>query len=142
MSSTDSNIIKILQDRNGQKKTTYIQLLVILKQKRNVKEDTESECIKTGQKKGRFEIKVRHLVSQVRSILKTKILPELEIEAFRRRLTTPQETVEVLNHPVESSDVAPVIKIGVEQNHPGSDGSHQNNDTQRIRKMMQENLKS
>ena len=92
--------------------------------------------------KGRFEIKVRHLACQVRSILKTKILPELEIEAFRRKLTTSQETVKVLNHPVESSDVAPVTKIGVEQNHPGSDQSHQNNDTQRIRKTIQENLKS
>ena len=101
--------------------------------------------------KSRFEIKVRHLTCQVRSILKTKILTELEIEAFGWKLTTPQETFEVLieNHPIKSSDVTPVTKFGVEQNHPASDGgiedtdeSHQNDDTQRIRKMTQENLKS
>ena len=50
------------------------------------------------------------------------------------------------NSPVEGSDVTPVIKIGVEQNHPAADGGmvrtnelHQNDDTQRISIIMQEN---
>ena len=40
-------IIKLLQERNGQK-TTNLQSLVILKQKRMIKEDIENECTNTG----------------------------------------------------------------------------------------------
>ena len=50
------------------------------------------------------------------------------------------------NDPVEGSDVTPVTEIGVEKNHPAADDGmerndelHQNDDTQRIRRMMQEN---
>ena len=96
---------------------------------------------------GRFEIEEQHLTCQVRSILKTKKLSEVEIEALNQKVTTPQETVEVLikNDPVEDPDVTPVTESGVKQNHPAGDSGmeetdelHQNDDTQRIR-MMQEN---
>ena len=96
---------------------------------------------------GRFEIKEQHQVCQVRSILKTKKLSEVEMDALRRKVLTLQETVEVLieNDPVEGSDVTPVIVIGVEQNHPAAEGGmegadelHQHYFTQRIR-TMQEN---
>ena len=38
---------------------------------------------------GRFEIEKKLLAFQVRSILKTKKLSEVEIEALRRKVTTP-----------------------------------------------------
>ena len=41
-------VIKLLQKRNMQKKTTNLQSLVILKQKKKVKEDIENECSNTG----------------------------------------------------------------------------------------------
>ena len=41
-------VIKLLQERNGQKKSTNLQSLVILKQKRIVKENIENECTNTG----------------------------------------------------------------------------------------------
>ena len=75
-------------------------------------------------------------------------MSEVEIEALRLKVTTPPEPVEVLikNDPIEGSDVTPVIESEVEQNHPATDGSmevthelHQNNDTWRISRMMQEN---
>ena len=50
------------------------------------------------------------------------------------------------NDPDEGSDVTPEIKIGLEQNHPAADGCmegtdelHQNDNTQRLGQMMQEN---
>ena len=50
------------------------------------------------------------------------------------------------NGPFEGSDVTPAIEIGVEKNHPAADDGlerndelHQNADTKRIRRMMQEN---
>ena len=69
------------------------------------------------------------MACQVRSILKTKKLSEVKIEALRRKLMTPQELVEVLieNEPIDGSDITPVIEL------------NQNGDTQRIRIMMQEN---
>ena len=85
---------------------------------------------------------------QVRNILKTKKFLKVEIEALRRKVTTAQEPVKVLieNVTVDGSDVPPVIKIRVEQNHPAADGGmegtdelHQHDDTQRIRRMRQEN---
>ena len=94
------------------------------------------------------EIEEQHLACQVRNILKAKKLSEVEIEAWRWKVTTPQEPVEGLieNDPADGSDVTPVIEIGVEQNHPGVDGGmegtdelHQNGDTHRIRRMMQKN---
>ena len=75
-------------------------------------------------------------------------MSEVEIEALRQKVTTPEEPIEVLieNDPVYGSDIAPVIEIGVEQNHSAVDGDmdgtddlHKNDDTQRIRRMMQEN---
>ena len=96
---------------------------------------------------GRFEIKEQHQACQVRSILKTKKLSEVETEALRRKVLTLQETVEVLieNDSVEGSDVTPVIVIGVEQHHPAAEGGMEGADelnqhyyTQRIR-IMQEN---
>ena len=75
-------------------------------------------------------------------------MSEVEIEALRQKVTTLQETVKVLieNEPIEGSDVTPVIEIGVEPNHPAADGGmegtnelHQNDNTQRIRRMMKEN---
>ena len=73
---------------------------------------------------GRFDIEEQHLTCQVRSKLKTEKLSEVEIETLRWKVTTRQESVEVLieNDPVEGSDVTSVIEIGVEQNHPASDG--------------------
>ena len=77
-----------------------------------------------------------------------KKFSEVEIEALRRKVTTPQEIAEVLieNDPVEDSDVTPVIQTGVEKNHPAADGGmeetdelHLNDDSQRKRRMMQEN---
>ena len=81
---------------------------------------------------------MQHRACQVRSILKTKKLSEVEIEALRQNVTTPQETVEVLieNDTVKGSDVTTIIEIGVEQNHPAADGCmegtdelHQTDDT-------------
>ena len=95
-----------------------------------------------------LKAKEESLACQPRSISKTKKLSEVEIEALRLKVTTPPEPVEVLikNDPIEGSDVTPVIESEVEQNHPATDGSmevthelHQNNDTQRISRMMQEN---
>ena len=48
VSSADPVNIRLLQERNEQKKTTNLQSLVILKQKRKVKEDIEKECTNTG----------------------------------------------------------------------------------------------
>ena len=64
------------------------------------------------------------MTCQVRSKLKTEKLSEVEIETLRWKVTTRQESVEVLieNDPVEGSDVTSVIEIGVEQNQPASDG--------------------
>ena len=65
-------------------------------------------------------------------------MSEVEIEALRQKVTTPQETVEVLieNDTVKGSDVTTIIEIGVEQNHPAADGCmegtdelHQTDDT-------------
>ena len=70
------------------------------------------------------------------------------METLRQKVMNPQETVEVMieNDPVEGSDVTPTIEIVVEQNHPAADGGmdrtdelHQNDDTQGIRRVMQEN---
>ena len=47
LSSAGLVVIKLLQERNGQK-TTNLQSLVILKQKRMIKEDIENECTNTG----------------------------------------------------------------------------------------------
>ena len=60
------------------------------------------------------------MACQVGSILKTKKLSEVEIEALRKKVTIPQETVKELieNDPVEYSDVTTVIENGLEQNHP------------------------
>ena len=72
-------------------------------------------------------------------------MSEVEIEALSRKVTTPQEATEVLIEydPVEGSDVAPVIEVGVQQNNPAADGAmegtdelHQNDDTQSIRTMI------
>ena len=61
---------------------------------------------------------------------------------------TPQKPVEILieNDPVKSSDEPPEIEIGEGQNHPAADGGmegtdelHQNDDTERVRRMMHEN---
>ena len=63
-------------------------------------------------------------------------------------ITTPQEPVKLLieNDPVEGSDVIPVTETGVKQNYlaaedgmEGRDELHQNDDTQRIKSMIQEN---
>ena len=48
LSSAGPIVIKLLQEINGQKKTKNLQSLVILKQKRKVKEDIENQCINTG----------------------------------------------------------------------------------------------
>ena len=65
-------------------------------------------------------------------------MSEVEIEALRQKVTTPQETVEVLieNDTVKGSDVTTIIEIRVEQNHPAADGGmegtdelHQTDDT-------------
>ena len=73
---------------------------------------------------GRFDTEEQHLTCQIRSKLKTEKLSEVEIEALRWEVTTPEESAEVLieNDSVEGSDVTSVIEIGVEQNHPASDG--------------------
>ena len=47
LSSAGLVVIKLLQERNRQK-TTNLQSLVILKQKRMIKEDIENECTNTG----------------------------------------------------------------------------------------------
>ena len=54
---------------------------------------------------GRFEIERQYLAYQVRRILKTKKLSEVEIEALRQKVRTSQEIVEVLieNDPAEGS---------------------------------------
>ena len=97
---------------------------------------------------GSFEIEEQHLACQVRSILKTKKLPEFKIAALRRKVINQQKPIDVLieNDSVERSDATPVIEIRVEQNHPVADGGmegndelHQNDNTQRIRRMMQGN---
>ena len=81
-------------------------------------------------KEGRFEIEEKYLACRIRSILMTKKLSEIEIEALSLKVTTPQETVEVLieNHSVEDSDATPVIEIGVEQNHLAADGGMEETD--------------
>ena len=65
-----------------------------------------------------------------------------------QKVTTPQDPVEVLieNDPVQDFDVTPIIKSRVEQNHPaadsgkeGTDELHQNDDIQRIRRIIHEN---
>ena len=68
----------------------------------------------------RFETEEQHLACQVGSILKTKTSSEVEIEALRKKVTIPQETVKELieNDLVEYSDVTTVIENGLEQNHP------------------------
>ena len=73
---------------------------------------------------GRFDTEEQHLTCQIRSKLKTEKLSEVEMEALRWKVTTRQESVEVLieNDPVEGSDVTSVIEIVVEHNHPASDG--------------------
>ena len=48
LSSAGPVVIKLLQERNRQKKTTNLQSLVILKQKMKVKEDIENKCTNTG----------------------------------------------------------------------------------------------
>ena len=87
---------------------------------------------------GRFEIEKQNLGCQIRSILKNKRLSEIEIEAFRRKVRTPQEPAKMLieNDPVEGSNETSEIEIGVEKNHPAADGGmegtdelHQNDDT-------------
>ena len=42
---------------------------------------------------GRFDIEEQHLAYQVRSILKTKELSEVEIEALRQKVTTPYKNM-------------------------------------------------
>ena len=44
VSSAGPVVIKLLLERNGQRKTTNMESLVILNQKRKVKEDIENEC--------------------------------------------------------------------------------------------------
>ena len=46
------------------------------------------------------------------------------------KVTTPQETVEVLieNYPVKDSDVTPVDEVGVEQSHSVTDGGMEKTD--------------
>ena len=48
MNSAGPVVIKLLQERNGQKTTTSLQSLVILTQKRMLKDDIENECTNTG----------------------------------------------------------------------------------------------
>ena len=48
LSSAGPVVIKLLHERNRQKKTTNLQSLVILKQKMKVKEDIENKCTNTG----------------------------------------------------------------------------------------------
>ena len=48
VSSTGLVVIKLLQERNGQKKTTNLQSLSILKQKGKVNVYIENECSNTG----------------------------------------------------------------------------------------------
>ena len=48
LSSAGPVVIKLLQERNRQKKTTNLQSLVILKQKMKVKEDIGNKCTNTG----------------------------------------------------------------------------------------------
>ena len=48
VSSAGPVVIKLLQDRNTQKKTKNLESLVILKQKKKFKEDIENECTNTG----------------------------------------------------------------------------------------------
>ena len=63
-------------------------------------------------KGGRFEIEEQHPACQVRSILKTKKLSEVEIEALRPKVTTLQETTKMLieNDRIEGSDEIPEVK--------------------------------
>ena len=76
----------------------------------------------------------------------------VRLEVYQRlkgfKVTNPQESVKMLigNDQVEGSVVTSVIEIGLEQNHPAADGSmegthelHQNDDTQIMTRMMQEN---
>ena len=65
--------------------------------------------------RGRFEIEEQHPACQIRSILKSKKLSEVEIEALRPKVTTPQETIKMLieNDPVEGSNETPKIEIEV-----------------------------
>ena len=48
VSSAGPIVIKLLLERNGQKKTANLPSLVTLKQKRKVKEDIENKCTNTG----------------------------------------------------------------------------------------------
>ena len=48
VSSAGPFVIKLLQKRNMQMKTTNLQSFVILKQKKKVKEDIGNECSNTG----------------------------------------------------------------------------------------------
>ena len=103
MSSAGPVVIKLLQERKkgGSKR---------------IKKQIHQYWIEGG----RVEIEEKHLPCQVRNILKTKKFLKVEIEALRRKVTTPQEPVKALieNVTVDGSDVPPVIKIRVEQNHP------------------------
>ena len=51
-------------------------------------------------------------------------------------MSIPEEPIEVLieNDPVDGSDIAPVIEIGVEQNHSAVDGGMDGTDD--LHKMM------
>ena len=57
-------------------------------------------------------------------------MSEVEIEALRWKVTTPQKPVEILieNDPVKSSDEPPEIEIGEGQNHPAADGGMEGTD--------------
>ena len=50
VSSAGPVVIKLLPERNGQKKPTNLKSLVTLKQKRKVNKDIEYKCINTGKK--------------------------------------------------------------------------------------------
>ena len=64
------------------------------------------------------------MACQVKSILKTKHLSEGEIDVLRKKVTTPQKSVEVLikNDPAAGSDLTSVIEIRVEHTHPVDGG--------------------
>ena len=68
-------------------------------------------------------------------------MSEVEIDALRQKVITPQKSFEMLikDDPVACSDLTSAIEIRVEQTHPvdggaeGTDELHQNYDTQIIK---------
>ena len=103
VSSVGLVVIKLLLERNEQKRKTKLPYLVTYKQRKKVNKDIENECIHLWNEMGMFENEEQLLACQVRRIFKNKRPTEIEIQQLQREIEKVEIAPEIVGTVSEMS---------------------------------------